>query len=173
MRLAGKNFGNQRARYWGVLSKLPLGEYLQAWSVLDERERLTFDLVTFCGLRESEAYGLKNGDLFGPGAIRVERSWFKGEINPTKTDEIREVGIAPEVFDRLTKWISTLPDPSKEGWVFPSEQIVTPMRPDNVLRRCQPPAAGASWAGLDQLCGAPSIAFDAAPGKGHGPKDHC
>ncbi len=24
MRLAGKNFGNQRARYWGVLSKLPL-----------------------------------------------------------------------------------------------------------------------------------------------------
>ncbi len=100
-----------------------------------KRERLTFDLVIFCGLRESEAYGLRNGDLFQQGAIRVERSWFKGEVNPTKTDEIREVGVAAEIFDRLTKWISTLPYPSKEGWVFPSEQIVTPMRPDNILRR--------------------------------------
>src|SRR5205807_8071322 len=73
------------------LRRVTLAEYLQAWNVLEERERLAFDLVTFCGLRESEAYGLKNGDLFQPGAIRVERSWYRGDINPTKTNEIREV----------------------------------------------------------------------------------
>ena len=46
------------------LRRVTLAEYLQAWTVLDERERLACDLVTFCGLRESEVYGLKNGDLF-------------------------------------------------------------------------------------------------------------
>jgi hypothetical protein len=36
------------------LRRVTLAEYLRAWTVLDERERLAFDLVTFCGLRESE-----------------------------------------------------------------------------------------------------------------------
>jgi site-specific recombinase XerC len=118
------------------LRRVTLAEYFRAWTVLDERERLAFDLVTFCGLRESEAYGLKNGDLFQAGAIRVERSWYKGEVNPTKTNEIRNVGVEPEIFERLTAWIATLPDRSNAGWVFPSERIVKPLLPDNVLRRC-------------------------------------
>ena len=118
------------------LRRVTLAEYLRAWTVLDERERLAFDLVTFCGLRESEVYGLKNGDLFQHGAIRVERSWHKGDINPTKTDAVREVGVGPEIFERLTSWITALPEGNSEGWVFPSERIVTPLLPDNVLRRC-------------------------------------
>ena len=118
------------------LRRVTLAEYLQVWTLLDERERLTCDLVTFCGLRESEAYGLKNGDLFQRGAIRVQRSWYKGDINPTKTDEIREVGVGAEIFERLTAWIAALPESNDEGWVFPSERMVTPLLPDNVLRRC-------------------------------------
>ena len=117
------------------LRRVTLADYLKAWTVLDERERLAWDLVTFCGLRESEAYGLKNGDLLEQGVIRVERSWYRGDINPTKTDEIREVGVAAQIFERLTRWSARLPDPSGEGWVFPSEEIVTPLLPDNVLRR--------------------------------------
>ena len=118
------------------LHRVTLAVYLRAWTVLEERERIAFDLVTFCGLRESEAYGLKNGDLLQEEAIRVERSWYKGEINPTKTDEIREVGIESEIFGRLKAWIATLPDRSGEGWLFPSERIITPLLPGNVLRRC-------------------------------------
>src|SRR5260370_38477142 len=121
------------------LRRVTLAEYLQAWTVLDERERLAFDLVTFCGLRGSEAYGLRNGDLIQDGAIRVERSWFRGTVNPTKTNRIRIVGIAPEIFERLRAWIATLPDRSAGGWLFPSEQIVTPLLPDNVLPRCFDP----------------------------------
>jgi integrase len=117
------------------LQRVTLAEYLLAWSVLDERERLAFDLVTFCGLRESEAYGLKNGDLFQEGAVRVERSWYRGDVNPTKTGDRRDVGIGGEIFNRLTDWIATLPDRSAEGWLFPSERIATPLLPDNVLRR--------------------------------------
>ena len=118
------------------LRRVTLAEYFRAWTVLDERERLAGDLVIFCGLRESEAYGLKNGDLFELGAIRIERPWYKGEVNPTKTNEIREVGVEPEIFERLATWIAMLPDPSNAGWVFPSERIVNPLLPDNVLRRC-------------------------------------
>ena len=117
------------------LKRVTLGQYLQAWIALEEREQLAFDLVTFCGLRESEVYGLKNGDLYEYGAIRVERSWYKGDINPTKTDRPWKVGIGGEIFDRLTAWIATLPDRSNAGWVFPSERIVSPLLPDNVLRR--------------------------------------
>ncbi len=94
------------------------------------------NLVIFCGLRESEAYGLKNGDLFELGAIRIERSWYKGEVNPTKTNENRDVGVEPEIFERLRGWIGAPPDRSNEGWVFPSERIVNPLLPDNGLRRC-------------------------------------
>jgi integrase len=117
------------------LRRVTLAEYLQVWNVLEERERLACDLVTFCGLRESEAYGLKNGDLIQPGTIRVQRSWYKGEINPTKTDEIREVGVGAEIFERLITWIATLPEGNDEGWVFPSERMVTPLVPGNILRR--------------------------------------
>jgi site-specific recombinase XerC len=118
------------------LRRVTLADYARVWTVLDERERLACDLVTFCGLRESEAYGLKNGDLFERGAIRVQRSWYRGDINPTKTDEIREVGVGAEIFERLIAWIATLPEGNAEGWVFPSERMVTPLLPDNVLRRC-------------------------------------
>ena len=121
------------------LLRVTLAEYLRAWTALGERERLACDLVIFCGLRESEAYGLKCGDLFELSAIRVERSWYKGEINPTKTNENRDVGVEREIFQRLTTWIATLPDRSREGWIFPSEAIVTPVLPDNVLRRCIQP----------------------------------
>jgi site-specific recombinase XerC len=99
------------------LQRVTLAEYLRAWTVLEERERLAFDLVTFCGLRESEAYGLRNGDLYQEGAVRVERSWYRGDVNPTKTGDCRDVGIGAEIFNRLTAWIATLPDQSSEGWI--------------------------------------------------------
>lgn len=56
------------------LRRITLPDYAQAWSVLEERERLAFDLVLFCGLRESGVYGLKIRDFLGRGALRIERS---------------------------------------------------------------------------------------------------
>jgi hypothetical protein len=50
------------------LRRVTLAEYLQVWIVLNERERLACDLVVFCGLRESEAYGLKNGRFIPDGS---------------------------------------------------------------------------------------------------------
>ncbi len=49
---------------------------------------------------------MKNGDLFELGAIRIERSWYKGEVSPTKRNGIRDVVVEPEIFERLTAWIA-------------------------------------------------------------------
>ena len=124
------------------LRRVTLAEYLRAWTAVDERERLAFDLVTFRGLRESEMYGSKIGDLFQRGAIKVQRSWYAGEVNPTKTNQIRDVGVELEIFERLMAWIASLPDRSDEGWVFASERIVTPLLPDYALRHCIHPRLG-------------------------------
>ena len=119
-----------------LLRRVTLAEYLQAWNVLDERERLG-DLVTFCGLRESEAYGLKNGDLFQQGAIRIQRWWYRGDINPTKSHEISDVGIGAEIFERLIAWTAALPERRDEGWVFPSERIVNRWRGAQVTKKME------------------------------------
>jgi integrase len=143
------------------LRRVTLREYLQAWTVLEERERLAFDLVTFCGMRESEAYGLRNGDLFQRGAIRVERSWYRGEINPTKTNEIREVGVGLEIFERLMAWVATLPDGSSAGWVFAAGQRPAPMRASTL---------GGVGTGLDQFCSVAALAFTLHEDRGTSPK---
>jgi integrase len=118
------------------LNRVSLTEYAKAWAVLAERERLAFDLVLFCGFRESEVYGLKQCDFVQRGALRIERSWFKGQVEPPKNNRPRVVGIDFEIFDRLEQWVGTLPDRAPDAWVFPSERIITPLLPDNVLRRC-------------------------------------
>src|ERR1022692_56787 len=89
--------------------------------------------------------GLKIGDLFQRGAIKVQRSWYAGEVNPTKTNQIRDVGVELELHDALPIWIASLPDRSDEGWVFASERIVTPLLPDYVLRHCIHLRLGLGW----------------------------
>jgi hypothetical protein len=49
-----------------------LEDYCRAWSVLDERERLRFDLVMFARMRESEAFGLRCSDVTEEG-IDIKR----------------------------------------------------------------------------------------------------
>jgi integrase len=117
------------------LRRVSLQDYQKAWCVLGERERLACDLVLFCGLRESEVYGLKIHDLIKRGTLRIERSWYRGRTEPTKNRRVRLVGIDFEIFDRLERWIEPLPDRSADAWVFPSERVVTALLPGNVLRR--------------------------------------
>ena len=65
----------------------------------------------------------------------MQRSWYAGEVNPTKTNQIRDVGVELEILERLMAWIANSPD-RDEGWVFASERIVTPLPPENVLQHC-------------------------------------
>ena len=118
------------------LRRVSLPEYKRAWSVLNERERLALDLVLFCGCRESEVYGLRIRDFIDRGALRIERSWYKGQVEAPKNGRIRLIGVDDEIFARLKQWTEALPDRGPEAWVFPSERILSPLLPGNVLRRC-------------------------------------
>jgi site-specific recombinase XerD len=85
-----------------------LDQYAEAWSLLDERERLCFDLVMFAGMRESEAIALWCGDITDQG-INIDRSFYKGLYGPPKTEKSdRMVGVPDEIMERLRSWISRL-----------------------------------------------------------------
>ena len=78
-----------------------LEQYAEAWSLLDERERLCFDLVMFAGMRESEALAIWCGNVAEDGihedGIHIERSFYKGSYGPPKTPKRdRIVGVPDE-----------------------------------------------------------------------------
>lgn len=109
-------------------------QYQEAWRLLDEPERLAFDLVLFCGLRVSEVYALQVGDLMADrNGLEIRRSWDAGQVNLTKTEEWRKVGVPAAIMERLRSRVTTLPDTSSTGWLFPSLTVVTPLWPGNVL----------------------------------------
>jgi integrase len=111
-----------------------LEQYAQAWRLLDERERLCFDLVMFAGMRESEAFALWCGDITKDG-LHIERSWYKGRYEPPKTPKSqRVVGVPDEIMERLVAWISKLPVNAPGSCIFPSTTLVTPIWPESVLR---------------------------------------
>jgi integrase len=112
-----------------------LEEYAQAWPLLDERERLCFDLVMFAGMRESEAIALWCGDITDQG-IKIDRGFYKGLYGPPKTEKSdRMVGVPDDIMERLRSWISGLPTNEAKDCVFPSETLVTPVWPENMLSR--------------------------------------
>jgi integrase len=127
---------------------ITVGQYSDVWSLLAERERLAFDLVLFCGLRESETYALQVGDLMPQqNGIEVQRSWHQGSINPTKTGSPRKIGVPGPLMERLRGWTADLPDTSCGGWLFPSSRVTTPVWPGNVLGKIKTKLkpAGFGW----------------------------
>lgn len=111
-----------------------LEDYANAWTLLDERERLCFDLVMFAGMRESEAFAIWCGDIAKDG-IHIERSFYKGCYEPPKTPKSeRIVGVPDEIMERLKSWISRLPANGSTDCVFSSTRLVTPIWPESVLR---------------------------------------
>lgn len=125
-----------------------LDQYVQAWELLGERERLCFDLVMFAGMRESEAFALWCGDVTADG-IRIERSWYKGKYEPPKTPKSeRVVGVPDSILERLLAWMAALPANGPADCVFPSTTLATPIWPESVLRNYVRPKlrpAGLGW----------------------------
>ena len=113
---------------------LRLEQYAEAWRLLEERERLCFDLVMFAGMRESEVFALWCGDIKEEG-IEIERSWYKGRYEPPKTPKSqRIVGVPDEILERVRSWVAMLPVNGPKDCVFPSTKFVTPIWPESVLR---------------------------------------
>ena len=108
-------------------------KFAECWGVLEERDRLAFELVTFVGLRESDVFGLKCGDVIA-GGLSICRSFYRGSINPPKNEvSFREVGAPREIVERLREYIVGLSANGPDDWLFPSTKITTPEWPYNAI----------------------------------------
>ena len=125
-----------------------LGQYREVIELLTERDRLAFDLVMFVGLRESEVFALQVGDIV-PDCIRVDRSLYKGDVNPAKTsDSRRRIGAPTAILQRIGAHVEGLPANDAKAWLFPSIRVVTPESPHNAMDNRIRPAlepAGYRW----------------------------
>lgn len=88
------------------------------------RERTLVLVVASTGLRQSELFGLKWGDInFAQGAMNVTRSIVCGVVGACKTESSqRPVPVHPTVLEALAKWKETSRYIGPDDWIFASRR---------------------------------------------------
>jgi integrase len=89
------------------------------------RERTLVLLAASTGLRQSEIFGLKWGDIdFERGTMSVIRSIVYGAVGPCKTESSQKpVPMHPTLADALTQWRKRCIYIRPEDWVFQASAI--------------------------------------------------
>jgi integrase len=88
------------------------------------RERTLVLVVASTGLRQSELFGLKWGDInFDQGTMSVTRSIVCGVVGPCKTESSQKpVPVHPTVLEALVKWKEACHYIEADDWVFASRR---------------------------------------------------
>jgi len=88
------------------------------------RERTLVLVVASTGLRQSELFGLKWGDInFDQGTMSVTRSIVCGVVGPCKTESSQKpVPVHPTVLEALAKWKEASQYIGPDDWVFASRR---------------------------------------------------
>jgi integrase len=133
------------------LSRQQLTDFLE---LVNPRHRLLFELLGSCGLRVSEAIGLRWRDLQLDGSrphLHVRRAIVRKRVEPPKTRHgKRQVPLSVDLVQQLRTRRAESDWPGADDLVFPST-TGTPLDPDNVRARVLKPVAeeiGAPWAGF-------------------------
>jgi len=109
------------------------------------RERTLVLLAASTGLRQSEIFGLKWGDIdFERGTMSVIRSIVYGVVGPCKTESSQKpVPMHPTLADALMQWRKRCIYAKREDWVFASKRYRgrRPYWGQAILRKCIRPAA--------------------------------
>jgi integrase len=109
------------------------------------RERTLVLLAASTGLRQSEIFGLKWGDLdFERGTMSVIRSIVYGVVGPCKTESSQKpVPMHPTLADALMQWRKRCTYIKPEDWVFASKRYRgrRPYWGQAILRKYIRPAA--------------------------------
>ena len=112
---------------------------------LDIRERTLVLLAVSTGLRQSELFGLKWGDLdFAQKTMNVTRSIVYGVVGPCKTEASQKpVPVHPTVLKALIEWRLVCRYNKSDDWVFASRRHRgrTPFWGQAILRRYIRPLA--------------------------------
>jgi integrase len=109
------------------------------------RERTLVLLAASTGLRQSEIFGLKWGDIdFERGTMSVIRSIVYGVVGPCKTESSQKpVPMHPTLADALMQWRKRCTYIKPEDWVFASKRYRgrRPYWGQAILRKYIRPAA--------------------------------
>jgi integrase len=112
---------------------------------LGPRERTLVLLAASTGLRQSELFGLKWGDIcFSQGTMNVTRSIVYGVVGRCKTESSQKpVPVHPLLADALTQWGEHCSHRGSDDWVFASKRHRgrKPYWGQAILRRYVRPAA--------------------------------
>jgi integrase len=114
----------QGAKRRSTPSVLTSAEIKALMSGLGLRERTLVLLAASTGLRQSELFGLKWGDInFAQGTMSVTRSIVCGVVGPCKTESSQKpVPVHPTVLEALANWRKGSKFTSCDDWVFASRR---------------------------------------------------
>jgi integrase len=124
-------------------------EHVQTcFSALDLRERLIVKFAVLAGMRPGEILALKWACLDGCCAD-IRQRIYRGEVDSPKTkNSVRCVALPKGLAEEIETWRRLAADSGANAWVFPSENLKTPVARDNVWRRFIAPKlknAGLGW----------------------------
>ena len=121
------------------------GEIRTLLEGLKIRERTLVFIAASTGIRQSELFALKWGDIdLSAGTMNVTRSIVHGFISPCKTESSQKpVPIHPLVAEALLKWRKLSKYRQPEDWVFASRHShgVKPFWGQTILQKYLRPAA--------------------------------
>ena len=123
-------------------------EVQQYLAVFDLRERLISRLAIFEGMRPGEILALC-WKVVRKHALTVEQRIYKRVFDTPKNGKVREVAISEGTAGLMKEWRDLARDASPEGFVFPSEALITPLSAESLWRRTMQPKlerVGLGWA---------------------------
>ncbi len=140
----------QPGRVMRPLTEEEVEKYL---GVFELREKLIVRLAIFEGMRPGEILALRWKAIAG-ASLNIGERIYKRKLDTPKNGKKREGAISDGTLKLLEEWSSLALDPSADGFVFPSEKVVTPISLDNLWRRSMGPKLepiGLSWAAFQVL----------------------
>jgi integrase len=117
-------------------------------SVLELREQVIARLAIIAGMRPGEIFALKWGRLEREYAD-IRQRVYRGDVDTPKSfHSVRWAALSDGLIAAVDDWRAVSLDTSPNAWVFPSENVSTPLSRDNCLRRHLKPkleAVGLAW----------------------------
>jgi integrase len=114
---------------------LTLNEVRRLFSALDVRERLIAKLAVLAGMRPGEIFGLK-WSLLEKDFADIQQRVYRGDVDSPKTvRSVRLAALSDGLLALVHEWRSLSLDTRPDAWVFPSENLKTPLSKDNCWRR--------------------------------------
>ena len=114
---------------------MTVDEVKRTFGALELRERLIVKLAILAGMRPGEIFALRCGRI-AENAADIRERVYRGRLDTPKTQKsIRVVALSASVRQDMQNWLAVLPVSGADAWLFPSENVGTPLLKDSAMYR--------------------------------------